>query len=82
MASVRLLAAARRSGSRFPPPPLLPPPDRQMSLAAWVAERNTAGRSIDWRFTTDDARGKLDHRYAVGRDVVGVHWRCRNDAGG
>jgi hypothetical protein len=31
--------------------------------AAWEAERNHAGRPINWRFTTDDARIKLKHLY-------------------
>jgi hypothetical protein len=32
-------------------------------VAAWVAERNTKGAPIDWRFTTDDARIKLRRLY-------------------
>jgi hypothetical protein len=32
-------------------------------VAAWNAERNAAGRGVDWRFTTDDARIKLKHLY-------------------
>jgi transposase len=31
--------------------------------AAWEQERNAAGSTIDWRFTTDDARIKLKHLY-------------------
>ena len=41
-------------------------PDRatlEQEVAAWVAERNAAIKTIDWRFTTDDARIKLDHLY-------------------
>ena len=41
-------------------------PDRQTlerEVAAWVATRNAAVRTIDWRFTTADARIKLDHLY-------------------
>ncbi len=34
-------------------------------VAAWVAKRNAAIRTIHWRFTTDDARIKLDHLYPV-----------------
>jgi hypothetical protein len=46
-------------------------PDRdtlEQEVAAWVAERNTAIRTINWRFTTDDARIKLDHLYPVFHD--------------
>ena len=46
-------------------------PDRgtlEQEVAAWVAERNAAIRTIDWRFTTDDARIKLDHLYPVFHD--------------
>jgi hypothetical protein len=32
-------------------------------VAAWVTARNGAGRRIDWRFTTDDARIQLKHLY-------------------
>src|SRR5438094_9218221 len=41
-------------------------PDRatlEQEVAAWVAERNAAIRTIDWRFTTDDARIKLKRLY-------------------
>jgi hypothetical protein len=43
-------------------------PDREtleLEVAAWVAKRNAAIKTIDWRFTTDDARIKLDHLYPV-----------------
>ena len=30
---------------------------------AWVGERNTISSSMNWRFTTDDARIKLKHLY-------------------
>lgn len=46
-------------------------PDRdtlEREVAAWVAQRNAAVRTIDWRFTTDDARIKLDHLYPVFHD--------------
>ena len=46
-------------------------PDRETlerEVAAWVTERNAAIRTIDWRFTTDDARIKLDHLYPVFHD--------------
>jgi hypothetical protein len=32
-------------------------------VAAWVAERNATAQAIDWRFTTADARIKLQRRY-------------------
>lgn len=32
-------------------------------VEAWVSKRNTAGRSMKWRFTTKDARIKLKHLY-------------------
>ena len=41
-------------------------PDRdrlQHEVSAWVAQRNTLGASVDWRFTTDDARTKLKRLY-------------------
>ena len=46
-------------------------PDREtleQEVAAWVTKRNAAVRTIDWRFTTDDARIKLDHLYPVFHD--------------
>jgi len=46
-------------------------PDRptlEREVAAWVADRNTNVRTINWRFTTDDARIKLDHLYPVFHD--------------
>jgi hypothetical protein len=35
----------------------------QHEVSAWVAQRNTLGASVDWRFTTDDARTKLKRLY-------------------
>jgi hypothetical protein len=32
-------------------------------VAAWEARRNAAGGTVDWRFTTDDARIKLKRLY-------------------
>jgi hypothetical protein len=40
--------------------------DRAMlkrEVAAWQAARNRAGRGVNWRFTTEDARIKLKHLY-------------------
>ena len=37
-------------------------------VTAWVTQRNAAGATIDWQFTTADARIKLKHLYpSVGR---------------
>lgn len=41
-------------------------PDRESlagEVGAWEDERNVAGSSIDWRFTTKEARIKLKHLY-------------------
>jgi hypothetical protein len=38
-------------------------------VAAWVAARNADGATIDWRFTTDDARIKLKHLYPIHQPV-------------
>ena len=35
----------------------------EREVAAWQAARNKAGRGVDWRFTTEDARIKLKHLY-------------------
>jgi len=35
----------------------------EREVAAWQAARNGAGRGVDWRFTTEDARIKLKHLY-------------------
>ena len=32
-------------------------------VAAWEAERNGSGATVNWRFTTADARIKLKHLY-------------------
>jgi hypothetical protein len=41
-------------------------PDRQAlaeEVGAWESERNAAESSIEWRFTTDEARIELKHLY-------------------
>ncbi len=46
-------------------------PDRatlEQEVAAWEAERNAATNTIDWRFTTADARIKLKHLYPAIQD--------------
>jgi DDE superfamily endonuclease len=35
----------------------------EREVAGWQAARNGAGRGVDWRFTTEDARIKLKHLY-------------------
>jgi hypothetical protein len=45
----------------------------QREVAAWQAARNRAGRGVNWRFTTEDARVKLKRLYpaAQGRQATG-----------
>jgi hypothetical protein len=48
-------------------------PDRATlatEVAAWVAERNAEAVTIDWQFTTEDARVKLRHLYPVPQPVT------------
>ena len=35
----------------------------EREVAAWQAARNSTGRGVNWRFTTEDARIKLKHLY-------------------
>jgi DDE superfamily endonuclease len=35
----------------------------EREVTAWQAARNRAGRGVNWRFTTEDARIKLQHLY-------------------
>jgi len=35
----------------------------EREVAAWQAARNRAGRGVNWRFMTEDARIKLQHLY-------------------
>jgi hypothetical protein len=37
----------------------------EREVAAWAVARNAAGRGVDWRFMTGDARLKLKHPYPV-----------------
>jgi hypothetical protein len=37
----------------------------EREVAAWVAARNSASSSIDWQFTTSDARITLKRLYPV-----------------
>ncbi len=34
-------------------------------LVPWTSARNAVQKSVDWHFTTDDARTKLKHLYPV-----------------
>jgi DDE superfamily endonuclease len=40
----------------------------QREVAAWEAARNSTGRGVDWRFTTEDARIKLNRLYPAIQD--------------
>jgi hypothetical protein len=40
----------------------------EREVAAWQAVRNGAGRGVNWRFTTEDARIKLRHLYPTTQD--------------
>ena len=56
IAALRRQCLARRIG---------PPTELATEVAAWVAERNAQGGTIDWQFTTADARIKLKRLYPV-----------------
>jgi DDE superfamily endonuclease len=40
----------------------------EREVAAWQAARNRAGRRVNWRFTTEDARTKLKRLYPTTQD--------------
>ena len=40
----------------------------EREVAAWQAARNRAGRGVNWRFTTEDGRIKLQHLYPTTHD--------------
>jgi len=40
----------------------------EREVTAWQAARNRAGRGVNWRFTTEDARIKLKHLYPTTQD--------------
>ncbi len=42
---------------------LLIPQILKQEIAAWEQQRNLLGNSVDWRFTTADARIKLKRLY-------------------
>ncbi len=59
MAEIELSALTRQClDQRLPDQPTL-----TAVVDAWEAERNTARVTVNWRFTTDDARIKLKHLY-------------------
>jgi DDE superfamily endonuclease len=59
MAEIELSVLARQClDRRIPDAPTL-----AAEVAAWVNRRNEAGATIDWQFTTADARIKLKHLY-------------------
>ena len=61
MAEIELGILARQClDRRIPDQPTL-----QQEVTAWMAERNAADVTVNWRFTTDDARIKLAHLYPV-----------------
>jgi len=61
MAEIELSALGRQClDRRIPDHPTL-----RQEVAAWQARRNSARTTIDWRFTTADARIKLTHLYPV-----------------
>ena len=43
-------------------------PELRRKVAALERERNAAKSAIDWRFTTQDARRKLQHIYPTRSD--------------
>jgi DDE superfamily endonuclease len=47
---------------------LADPATLEREVAAWQAARNRAGRGVNWRFTTEDARIKLKHLYPTTQD--------------
>ena len=59
MAEIELSALSRQClDRRLPDRPTL-----EREVATWEARRNAATTTIDWRFTTTDARIKLKHLY-------------------
>jgi hypothetical protein len=59
MAEIELSVLARQCLDRRIPDPVT----LTQEVAAWEEGRNTQGRAVDWRFTTADARIKLNHLY-------------------
>jgi len=59
MAEIELSALARQALSRR----LAHQDTLERRVADWEAERNAADTTIDWQFTTEDARVKLRSLY-------------------
>jgi hypothetical protein len=59
MAEIELAMVAQQCLDRR----LADQPTLEREVAAWQAARNRAGRGVNWRFTTEDARIKLKHLY-------------------
>ena len=59
MAEIELSALARQALSRR----LARQDTLERRVADWEAKRNAAGTTIDWQFTTEDARVKLRRLY-------------------
>ncbi len=59
MAEIEISALARQSLKRR----LASEEELGREVAAWAEARNRSGASVDWRFTTDDARIKLKRLY-------------------
>jgi hypothetical protein len=64
MAEIELSALERQCLDRR----LADRPTMEREVAAWVDQRNAAGVTVDWRFTTDDARIKLKRLYPANND--------------
>jgi hypothetical protein len=61
MAEIELSVLSRQClDRRIPDQPTL-----SHEVAAWEADRNAMQATVDWRFTTEDARIKLKHLYPV-----------------
>jgi hypothetical protein len=61
MAEIEIAARRRQCLARR----IATPTQLATEVAAWVAERNAQGGTIDWQFTTADARSKLKRLYPV-----------------
>jgi hypothetical protein len=61
MAEIEIAARRRQCLARR----IATPPELATEVAAWVAPRNAQGGTIDWQFTTADARIKLKRLYPV-----------------
>lgn len=59
MAEIELSVLSRQCLNRR-----IPDQDKlKQEISAWVVNRNTKNSTVDWRFTTSDARIKLKHLY-------------------